>query len=92
MTSKDALYFAETMTEVQRKIILHCSKSATLGYSRLAEATGTTYLETQQVGQFLQAANLATIGLLKPGYNGSGIFLNERGELVKLAAAKLENQ
>jgi hypothetical protein len=78
------------MTDLPRKTILLCSKSSTLGYARLAEKAGVTYAEAQQVGHFLQAANLARIGLLKPGFNGSGIFLNDRGEQVKQAALKLE--
>lgn len=90
MTDDDASYFAETMTEVQRSVIALCSKSGTLGYTRLAEKLGITYPDVQQVGTFLQAANLATIKLLKPGYNGSGIFLNDRGEQVKAAALRLE--
>jgi hypothetical protein len=87
MTPDDATYFAKTMTDLQRSVILHCSKSNTLGYSRLAEKTGVTYSEVQEVGHFLQAANLATISLLKPGFNGSGIFLNDRGEQVREAVA-----
>lgn len=90
MSPSDAGYFAETMTDLQRKVISLCSKSEILGYSRLAEKTGVSYPEAQQVGHFLQAANLATIGLLKPGFNGSGIFLNDRGEQVKQAVLKLE--
>jgi hypothetical protein len=89
MTDDDAAYYAETLTDLQRQIILLCSKGQTLGYSRLAEKSGVSYAEAQAVGHFLQAANLATISLLKPGFNGSGIFLNDRGEQVKAAAIKL---
>lgn len=85
MSPEDAAYFAETMTDLQREVILLCSKSMTFGYSRLAEKVGVSYPEAQQVGHFLQSANLAKIGLLKPGFNGSGIFLNDCGELVKQA-------
>lgn len=90
MTIDDAAYFAETMTDLQREVILLCSKSGTFGYSQLVEKVGVSYLEAQQVGHFLQSANLATIGLLKPGFNGSGIFLNDRGKLVKQAVLKLK--
>ena len=89
MTPADATYFAKTMTDLQRKVILLCSKSETLGYSRIAEKTGVTYAEAQEVGHFLQAANLASISLLKPGFNGSGIFLSDRGEQVRKAVAKM---
>ncbi|MCF8708515.1 hypothetical protein [Rhizorhapis sp. SPR117] len=90
MTDEDAGYFAETMSEIQRKVILLCSKAGSLGYSRLAEKTGVSYGEAQQVGWFLQSANLADIKLIKPGYSGSAIFLNDRGEQVRQAALRLE--
>jgi hypothetical protein len=94
MTPEDAAYFAETMTELQQDVILLCSRSETFGYSRLAEKTGVSYVEAQEVGHFLQAANLASISLLKPGFNGSGIFLNDRGEQVReaVAARKLKSK
>ena len=87
----DASYFAETMSDLQRRIIVLCSREGTLGYRRIAEKLGISYAEAQNVGRFLQAANLATIELLKPGFNGSGIFLNQRGEQVKLAALKVKS-
>ncbi|WP_421851036.1 hypothetical protein [Novosphingobium sp.] len=89
MTSEDAAYFAKTMTDIQRRVIELCGKSRTSGYTGLAEKLSVSYAGAQQVGHFLQAANLATIKLLRPGYNGSGIFLNDRGELVKQAVLKL---
>ena len=83
MTLEDADYYVETMTQLQRAIILLCSNTNTFGYSRLAEKMGVSYQDAQQVGHYFKAANLASIKLLKPGYNGSNIFLNDRGEQVK---------
>ena len=91
MTPADAAYFAETMSDLQRETIVICSRQGTLGYTRIAEKLGVSYADAKNVGGFLQAANLATIELLKPGFNGSGIFLNERGEQVKLAALKAKS-
>ncbi|PKP95498.1 MAG: hypothetical protein CVT75_01625 [Alphaproteobacteria bacterium HGW-Alphaproteobacteria-14] len=71
------------MTDREREMLLLCSSKTTKGYERLAEAMGLSYNETQQVGRDLQATGVAGIRLLNPGFNGSGIFLNERGEEVK---------
>ena len=71
------------MTDREREMVLLCSDKTTKGYERLAEAMGLTYREAQQVGRDLQLTGIAGIRLLKPGFNGSGIFLNERGEEVK---------
>jgi hypothetical protein len=91
VTEDDAKYYAKTLTEAQREVILLCSVGKSWGYSRLAEKTGRDYAEVRAAGQFLQSANLATVEPVRLGneYNGSAIFLNARGEQVRLAASRL---
>lgn len=84
-TEDDIQYTAKTCSELARKIVLLCSERKTFGYSGLAQKAGVTYAEAHKVGQFLQCANLAEIKLLKPGYAGSGIFLNDNGERLRRA-------
>lgn len=84
-SSEDIAYAAETFGDLERRIILLCHERRTFGYSRLAEKTGVSYADAQRVGHFLQGSNLAEIKLLKPGYNGSGIFLNDNGERLRQA-------
>lgn len=83
-SDEDIAYHAETCTELERKIICLCAERKTIGYRRLAERTSVTYAEAQRVGQLLRAANLANIQLLGHGYAGSGIFLNDNGQKLRL--------
>jgi len=94
MTEDDAAYFAKTMTELQRAVILLCSRKESWGYSRLAEKTGATYGDVRSVGHFLQSANLARVSpvRLSQEFNGSAIFLNDRGDQVRLAAERLSKR
>ena len=91
MTEEDAKYYAKTLTDVQREVLVFCSTGKSFGYRRLAEITGRAYGEVQSAGQFLQSANLAIVEPVRLGneYNGSAIFLNARGEQVRLAASRL---
>jgi len=96
MTEDDAAYYAETMDDLQRKAMLMCSTKQSYGYSRLAEMAGMNHSDVKNVGNFLQSANLATIKYIRHGreFAGSAIFLNQRGEQVRLAVAQIqpENQ
>ena len=91
MTDEDAAYYAETMTDLQREVIMLCSPKKSWGYSRLAEKTGSNHADVSAVGNFLQAANLARISHIRHGqeFAGSAIFLNERGERVRIAVERL---
>lgn len=88
-SDEDIEYEAKTLGEIERKIISLCAEHKTFGYMRLAEKTGTSYAEAQRVGHWLQSANLAEIRLLGKGYAGRGIFLNDNGERLRQAIAKL---
>lgn len=91
MTDEDAAYYAESFNDLQRKVILLCGTDKSLGYKRIAEKIGVKYDEVQHVGWHLQGANLAYISTVRSWdeYAGSALFLNERGEKVKLAVEAL---
>ena len=94
MTEEDADYHAQTMTELQRAVILLCSRKESWGYARLAEKTGSDYQTVSHVGNYLQAANLATVKPVRHGqeFAGSAIFLNERGDQVRTAVERLNRK
>ncbi len=87
LNEEDATYYAETMTDVERKVIALCSKRESWGYLKLAEKIDVTYDEISDVGHRLQAMNLASVRPIRRGseFAGSAIFLNHRGEQVRLA-------
>ena len=94
MTKEDAKDYAKSLTDVQRDVLLLCSTGRSFGYRRLAELTGLEYVEVLGAGHFLQSANLAfveTVRLVNE-FNGSAIFLNGRGERVRLAATRLRRR
>ncbi len=94
MTDEDARYYAKSMSDFQREIILLCSTKESWGYSRLAEKTNSNYAEVQSVGSFLQSANLARVGHVRHGseFAGSAIFLNERGDQVRTIVARMRKR
>ena len=94
MTKEDARYFAKTMSDFQREVILLCSPEKSWGYTRLAEKTGSNYGDVKSVGDYLQSANLARIEHVRHGqeFAGSAIFLSERGEQVRLAVERIEER
>ena len=91
-SDEDIVYAAETLGCLERQIVLLCSERRTFGYRRLAEMTNVSYDEAQRVGRFLQGANLAEVRLLRPGYNGSGIFLNDNGERLRQELQARQNE
>jgi hypothetical protein len=91
LSAEDAAYYAETLSEFQRQVLALCSSGQSIGYAGLARSLGVEYRDVQLAGNHLQAANLATVETIRRGneYAGSAIFLNDRGEQVKLAASRL---
>ena len=91
MTDEDARYHAKGMTDLQRRLIMLCSKSSSYQYLRLSQMLGVSYAEAKLAGDYLKAMNAAVIRPTSMGgeFSGSGIILNDRGEQVKAAVAKL---
>jgi hypothetical protein len=89
LPAEDADYYAESMSDLERQVIALCAMRQTIGYSRLAHKTGATYAAVKRVGDRLQSMNLAAIKptMMAGEFSGSGIFLNERGEQIRLAIA-----
>lgn len=92
LTDEEAADMALALTELEVRVISLCSKRQSWGYARLAERTAATYAEIREIGHRLQRMKLATVEPVRLGreFNGSAIFLNDRGEHVKRAAAALE--
>jgi len=91
MDESEAEYQARMMSELERKVILVCSKGTSIGYFRMAKETGESYSDTQKAGLSLQKLKLAHVSPTRHSdeYSGSAIFLNDRGEMVRAAVAKL---
>ena len=92
LTDEEAADIALAMNALEIKVIALCSKQESWGYARLAERTSSTYAEIREVGHHLRRMKLATVQPVRLGreFNGSAIFINDRGEAVKRAAAALE--
>ena len=92
MSEEEAARFALiSMSEIERKVILRCDKKTTIGYRRISQEIGESYTETQKAGRALQNYKLAHVSTFAApmAFNGSGIFLNDRGVLVRAAVSKL---
>lgn len=88
LSAEQAADIALSMTPFEREVIKRCSKGTSPRYPRIAEQIGAGYHEVQIVGHKLQAMRLAHVSVIP--YNGSAIFLNDRGQVVKLAVLALE--
>lgn len=71
------------LTDLEAKVLLNCSRSWTRRYPGIAKRLGVPYAQVQEAGHKLQELRLAYIEVMP--FNGSAIFLNERGETVKNA-------
>ena len=94
MTDEEAIDHALAMTPLQRKVIGHCSPGRSWGYRRIAEKSGLSYEEVKYVGHFLQEKKWAHVSPIRHGseFAGSAIFLNERGEHIRIAAEIVERK
>ncbi|WP_310474591.1 hypothetical protein [Sandarakinorhabdus sp.] len=88
ITDEKAADIAIKMSETERNVIMHCWKEKSWRYPRIAELIGASYSDVQDVGHKLQKMRLAYVSVVH--YNGSAIFLNEDGEIVKRAVELLE--
>lgn len=76
------------MTAFEREVIKLCSKEKSWRYPRIADKLDAEYDDVQAVGHKLQEMRLAYVDVIP--YNGSAIFLNDRGESVKRAVLALD--
>ena len=92
MTDEDARHYAKELTPTERQIIMLCSKTLSWKYDGLAEKEAISYFDAKNAGNRLQSMNLASIMPTRRGneYSGSAIFLNDRGEQVKLACTNMK--
>lgn len=92
LSDEEAADMALSFTDLECRVIALCSKGESWGYARLAEKTGATYAQVRAAGRRLQSKRLATVSPVRIGreFNGSAIFLNNRGEHVKHAVAALQ--
>lgn len=92
LSDEEAADIALSLTALEREVITLCSKGNSWGYRRLAERTSATYSEIRDIGHNFQRMKLATVRPVRLGreFNGSAIFLNNRGEHVQRAVAALE--
>ena len=91
MTDAEATQLALMMSETERKVMLYCNDKTTVGYTRISKEIGASYADTQKAGRSLQKSKLAHISTFAAPmeYNGSGIFLNDKGMIVRAAVSKL---
>lgn len=91
LSDEEAADYALGMSELERAVVVLCSKERSFGYTRLAEKTGTTFSDVQSAGKSLKAKRLAHISVARHGneFHGSALFLNERGLAVKEAVEAL---
>ncbi len=87
MIDEDATEDANMMGQIGRRVIALCSMRRSWGYGRIAEKLDVSYHEVRSAGATLQAMGLATVTPVRLGreFNGSAIFLTERGERVRAA-------
>jgi len=87
LSDDEAVDIALSMSQIERRVIILCSKASSPRYPKLAEKIGVPYSEVQSVGRKLQAMHLAHVSIIP--FNGSALFLNDRGESVKGAVGSL---
>lgn len=87
LSDEEAADFALSMSQLERDVIALCSKGKSWRYTGIAKKIGASYSDVQTVGQKLQAMRLAQISVVP--FDGSAIFLNDRGESVKRAVEVL---
>jgi hypothetical protein len=87
-SDEQAADIAIAMTAFEREVIKLCSKEKSSRYTGIAKKINAEYEDVQAVGHKLQEMRLAYVVVIP--YNGSAIFLNDRGETVKLAVLALE--
>lgn len=87
ISDDEAAEIAVTMTPFEHDVILLCSKGRSWRYTGIANKLDAKYADVQEVGHKLQELCLAHVSVIP--YDGSAIFLNDRGEIVKHAVEVL---
>lgn len=87
LSDEEAVDIALSMSQIEREVIVLCSKASSPRYTKIADKIGVPYSEVQSVGRKLQGMHLAHVSVIP--FNGSAIFLNDRGESVKGAVGLL---
>lgn len=91
MDDAAAVDIALSMSPVERKVMLICSVGRSWGYHGIAARIGATYDDVRDAGKRMQALRLATVKPVRMGgqFDGSAIFLNDRGAHVRRAVELL---
>ncbi len=89
LSEEEAADLALSLTVLERAVIGLCAKGKAWQYRTIAEKISVSYSEVQAAGQKFQRARLAHISVIP--YDGSRMFLNDRGEQVKRAVEILAN-
>jgi hypothetical protein len=94
MSDEEAMGIALSMTSFQRKVILECARGKSWGYGRIAEKLGAKYDEVRSVGHYIQRTKLGHVSPVRHGseFAGSAIFLNPRGDHVRMAIEIIERR
>ena len=93
LSDEEAADIALSFNDLERRVILLLSSERAKGYRRIAEILGETYSRVQMVGRGIQAKKLGYVSVVRNSldeYAGSALFLNSRGEKVRLAVELLE--
>lgn len=92
-TDELAAVYAESLSELERRLIVLCSRSRTPSYRALAQALDVSYEHIQGAAGRLRAWGFATMEPLRDrvGLSGTGLFLNEKGEAVRRAVIARQN-
>ncbi|WP_394730293.1 hypothetical protein [Altererythrobacter sp. GH1-8] len=78
-------YYAETLDDLQKRIIKLCSAGNSFFYSRIAEMLGVEFDEVASAGRMLQGSELALVSHVRHGseFAGSALFLTPKAEEVR---------
>lgn len=87
----DAEYYAKRLNKIERRVVFLCSKGRSYGYTGIAKRLNLRYEDIQSAADTLKGISLVEIAPVRLAnrYDGSAIFLNERGDQVRQAIISL---
>jgi DNA-binding MarR family transcriptional regulator len=89
LSDEEVADFVLSLTRKECAMMQHFADERGRLYQAIADKAGVRYSEVQALAQKLQAARLAHVSVIP--FDGSRLFLNDRGRSVKRAAGIIEN-
>lgn len=87
LSDEEAVDIALAMSALECAVLCQLSKDKGRQYSVISKRLGVLYSHVQAVAHMLQDAKLAYVAVIP--FNGSRLFLNDRGESVRQAVELL---